>query len=316
MIAQLIAYEGKGVHFRSTVDTARRLLRQAVLHQAEWNYGSPEQIDNIVRKQWGRWWKRKIDGVSSLEYSAEFAHRQPISALKGVPLALARAAQYYLSWYDRRPYPVTYERILQAYDQEVSERAFQMLMRELFGRIHVASSNMTKKDFEIKAQLHAMNEGSAMEIHKQVYESLGITPTSPVVADPKRSWTYKRPSTAANSSTTTYGGGVTATSHPPASGPSSAPRYYAKPRLSPPPPMPEYGSAASSSWSLPVPPAPPKWVPRPAAAALAQGADAAAGAKPTIPLPPPPKVPGQRGPYPTAAEAATHAARNYWRQAG
>jgi hypothetical protein len=55
MIAHLIAYEGRGVHFRSASDAARRLLKQAVLHQAEWNYGRQEQVDTIARKQWGRW---------------------------------------------------------------------------------------------------------------------------------------------------------------------------------------------------------------------------------------------------------------------
>jgi hypothetical protein len=313
MIAHLIAYEGHGVHFRSTSDAAKRLLKQAVLHQAEWNYGSQEQIDNIARKQWGRWWKRKIDGVSSLEYSTELAHRQPISALRGVPLALARAAQYYLSWYERYRL-VTYAMVYNDYTQWFSERAYQMLMTELFGKLNVTSSNMNAKDFEIKAQLHAMNEGSAMAIHKQVYERLGITPTSPAVATPKRPKTNTRSYAAASSSTTSYGGGVTATSHPPASGPSSSPRYYSKPRLMP-PPMPPHDSGMRADWFPPVPPAPPKWIPRPAAVAPAQGAAAAVGAKPAMPLPPPPKVPGQRGPYPTAAEAATHAARNFWRPA-
>ena len=192
--------------------------------------------------------------------------------------------------------------------------AYQMLMRELFGRTYVANSNMNQKDFETKAQLHAMNEGSAMAIHKQVYERLGITPTSPAIATPKRPTTSTRSSTAASSSTAMYGGGVTATSHPSASGPSSTPRYYSKPRLMP-PPMPAHDSGIHAAWLPPVPPAPPKWIPRPPAAAPAQGADAAAGAKPAIPLPPPPKVPGQRGPYPTAAEAATYAARTFWRPA-
>ena len=189
-----------------------------------------------------------------------------------------------------------------------------MLMTELFGKLNVTNSNMNAKDFEIKAQLHAMNEGSAMANHKQVYERLGIIPTSPAVATPTRPKTGTRPSTAASSSMATYGGGVTATSHPPASGPSSTPRYYSKPRLMP-PPMPAHDSGTHAAWLPPAPPAPPKWSPRPAAVAPAQGADAAAGAKPAVPLPPPPKVPGQRGPYPTAAEAATHAARTFWRPA-
>jgi hypothetical protein len=111
MIAHLIAYEGRGVHVRSASDAARRLLKQAVLHQAEWNYGRQEQVDNIARKQWGRWWRKKLDGVSSLEYSIELAHRQPIDALKSISLALARAARHYLSWYERNDRLVTYEKI-------------------------------------------------------------------------------------------------------------------------------------------------------------------------------------------------------------
>jgi hypothetical protein len=314
MIAHLIAYEGRGVHFRSASDAARRLLKQAALHQAEWNYGRQEQIDNIARKQWGRWWRKKLDGVSSLEYSIELAHRQPINALTGIPLALASAAQHYLSWYERTYRSVTYDRVYHDYTQWTSEESFQLLMTELFGKLNVTNSNMTAKDVEIKAQLHAMNEGSAMAIHEQVYDKLGITPTSPAVATPKRPKTGMRPSTAASSSTASYGGDVTATSHPPTSGPSSTPSYYSKPRLMP-PPMPAHGSGAHAAWLPSVPPAPSKWIPRPATTAPAQGADATADAKPAIPLPPPPKVPGQRGPYPTAAGAATHAARTFWRPA-
>jgi hypothetical protein len=82
-----------------------------------------------------------------------------------------------------------------------------------------------------------------------------------------------------------------------------------------PPPMPSHDFGAHAAWLPPAPPAPPKWIPRPATAVPAQGADAAAGANSATPLPPPPKVPGQRGPYPTAAEAATYAARNFWRPA-
>jgi len=272
MIAHLIAYEGRGVHFRSASDAARRLLKQTVLRQAEWNYGRQEQVDNIARKQWGRSWRKKLDGVSSLEYSIELAHRQPIDAMKSITLALARAAQHYLSWYERNDRFVTYEKVYHDYTQRTSEGSFHMLMTELFGKFSVTTSNMIATDFEIKTQRHAMNEGSAMATHKQVYEKLGITPTNPVVATPKQ------------------------------------------PRLMP-PPMPSHDFGAQAAGFPPAPPVPPKWIPRPATAVPAQGADAAAGASSATPLPPPPKVPGQRGPYPTDAEAATHAARSFWRPA-
>ena len=137
-----------------------------------------------------------------------------------------------------------------------------------------------------------MNEGSGMAIHKQVYETLGITPTNPVVATPTRPKASVRPSTAASSSATTYGGGVTAIPRPPASGQSSTPRYYSKPKLIP-PPMPPQDFGAQAARFPPAPPAPPTWIPRPATALPVQGADAAGGAGLATLLPPPPKVPGQ-----------------------
>jgi hypothetical protein len=79
----------------------RRLLKQAILHQVEWNYGNQERVTSILRKHWSPWWRKNIDGVSPLEYSLEFVQQHPLEALKGIPLALARAAQNYLVWYER-----------------------------------------------------------------------------------------------------------------------------------------------------------------------------------------------------------------------
>ena len=134
MIAHLIAYEGRGAHFRSAEDVVRRLLKQAVLHQAEWKYGNQEQINNILRKRWSRWWRRKIDGIGPLEYSFEFVQHQPLEALRGIPLALARAAQGYLLWYQRNSPQVTVEQVRQEFNNWTSDRAYRDIMVELFGK--------------------------------------------------------------------------------------------------------------------------------------------------------------------------------------
>ena len=174
-----------------------------------------------------------------------------------------------------------------------------------------------------------------MAIHNQVYAKLGITPTRSVVATPKRPKEGASimpkistplqsipkgifPSSATSSSVFGSGGVVTAIPHPPSTGSSSTSRYYPKPKL-PPPPLPRTNTRDNAAK---FPPMPPKPMPRPSLVLPVHGADASGGvAITTLPPPPPkfsptPKTLGQRGPYPTAAEAATYAARNFGRPAG
>jgi hypothetical protein len=203
-------------------------------------------------------------------------------------------------------------------------------MMELFGKPILTSVTMTAKPMEIKAQLRAMNEGSAMAIHNQAYATLGITPARSVVATPNHANDFHSSaivlimkgiscSSATSSSVFGSGGVVTAIPHPPSTGSSSTSLYYPKPKL-PPPPLPRSDTGAHTAK---LPPVPPKSMPRPSLVLPAHGADAAGGAITTAPQPPPapkfsppPRTLGQRGPYPTAAEAATHAARNFWRPVG
>jgi hypothetical protein len=113
-----------------------------------------------------------------VDYSYNFVAHQPVSAIKGIPGVLARAAQRCLQWYDRAQ--PTVAQIRAELTEEAMRCALKNLSMSLFHRTSPDFMRLNDQDMDTKAQLIALNEGGTMAIHQQVlYASRALLQDQP-----------------------------------------------------------------------------------------------------------------------------------------